>query len=390
MKDLTEFDTLAFAPQIPQPQEQGAVRQGARHYGVISSFVLLVLAPIALVGWYLETRAADQFVSRAGFSVRAQEPAMPVGFLEGLGTVGNSAATDTDILNAFIRSQEMVELIDARLDLRSRFSLPSNDPVFAFDPTAPVEDLARYWRSMVDVRYDTGTGLIELEVRAFTPDDAADIAQEILDQSSVMINRLSAIARDDVTGYARAERDAAVARLKGARQALTEFRATTQMIDPQADIQGHMTVLISLQQTLAETYIQHDLLAETSRVDDPRLVNLMREINVIDARIETEREKFGLGSDQSGTFSQILTQFEELRVDLEFAQSAYLSALANYDAARRDAQKQSRYLAAYVNPTLPERAEFPQKAMTLGLVALFCSLVWGMLCLIYYSLRDRA
>jgi len=390
MKDLTDLDVLTFTPQIPMPQAQGSARRRTRHYGVFFSFLLLVVAPVALAAWYLQTRAADQYISRAGFSVRAQEPVAQMGLFEGLGAIGNSAATDTDILNAFIRSQEMVELIDARLDLRSRFSLPQNDPVFAFDAAAPVEDLARFWQSMVAVQYDAGTGLIELEVRAFRPDDAADIAQEILDQSSVMINRLSAIARDDATGYARAERDAAIARLKNARQALTEFRATTQMIDPQADIQGHMTVLIALQQTLAETYIQHDLLAETSRADDPRLVNLARELSVIEARIDAERRKFGLGSEQEGAFSQTLAEFEELRVDLEFAQSAYLSALAAYDAALRDAQQQSRYLAAYVNPTLPERPEYPQKAMMLGLVALFCGLIWGMLCLVYYSLRDRA
>lgn len=390
MKDLTDLDALAFAPQMPMPQTHGSARRRTRHYGVFFSFLIIVVAPIALAAWYLQARAADQYISRAGFSVRAQEPVTQMGLFEGLGAIGNSAATDTDILNAFIRSQEMVELIDARLDLRSRFSLPSNDPVFAFDAAAPVEDLARFWQSMVAVQYDAGTGLIELEVRAFTPEDAADIAQEILDQSSVMINRLSAIARDDATGYARAERDTAIARLKNARQALTEFRATTQMIDPQADIQGHMTVLIALQQTLAETYIQHDLLAETSRADDPRLVNLARELSVIEARIDAERRKFGLGSEQEGAFSQTLAEFEELRVDLEFAQSAYLSALAGYDAALREAQQQSRYLAAYVNPTLPERPEYPQKAMMLGLVALFCGLIWGMLCLVYYSLRDRA
>ena len=81
--------------------------------------------------------------------------------------------------------------------------------------------------------------------------------------------------------------------------------------------------------------------------------------------------------------------FETLSVDLEFAQTSYLAALAGYDKAVRQAQQQSRYLAAYLAPTRPESAEFPQRALLLGLTALFTFLGWAILTLIYYSVRDR-
>jgi len=38
---------------------------------------------------------------------------------------------------------------------------------------------------------------------------------------------------------------------------------------------------------------------------------------------------------------------------------------------------------------LAERAEFPQRALIVGVVALFSFLMWSILSLIYYSLRDR-
>jgi capsular polysaccharide transport system permease protein len=243
---------------------------------------------------------------------------------------------------------------------------------------------------MVDVYYDSGTGLIELRVKAFAPGDAVAIANEILNQSSVMINRLSAVAREDTTRYAREELDTAVERLKVARQALTTFRSTTQIVDPSADVQGQMTVLISLQQQLAETYIAYDLLIENSNERDPRVEQLRREIEVLQRRIDAERRKFGLGGDGDTTYSTLLARFEELNVDLEFAQTSYLSALAGYDSALREAQKQSRYLAAYLNPTRPESAEFPQRLVLLGLIALFVFLIWSVMALVYYSVRDRS
>lgn len=371
------------------PRTVPRARMKTRHFSIFFSFWLLVAVPVAVTGWYLYDRAADQYASRVGFSVRAQEPAVPMDVLGGLGSLPTATSTDADILYEFIQSQEMVELVDDRLDLRAIYTVPPDDPVFSFKGDAPIEALVDYWRSMVAVYYDSGTGLIELRVRAFAPEDAVAIAREIVAQSSVMINRLSAIARQDTTRYAREELDAAVARLKDARRALTQFRSTTQIVDPTADVEGQMTVLVSLQQQLATTYVELDLLAGNTSEGDPRLANLRREVEVIEKRIDIERRKFGLGGDGDETFSTVIARFEELNVDLEFAQTAYLSALASYDTALREAQQQSRYLAAYMNPTRPESAEFPQRLMILGLVALFVSLVWAVLVLVYYSLRDR-
>ena len=76
-------------------------------------------------------------------------------------------------------------------------------------------------------------------------------------------------------------------------------------------------------------------------------------------------------------------------MDREFAEQSYTAALSAFDGAQAEAQRQSRYLAAYIKPTLAEEAEYPQRAMLLGLTALFLTLLWSILALIYYSLRDR-
>lgn len=377
------------APKWPQTQPVSRARLRRRHFALFLSFWCCVALPVAVSGWYLFERAADQFASQVGFAVRSQDMALPVDALAGIGSIARTSSSDTDILFEFIQSPEIVGRIDETLDLRAAYSRPGTDFVFAFDPDASNEKLFRYWQRMVAVHYDPSTGLIELEVRAFSQRDAFEIATEILAQSSAMINQLSAISRDDRTRYAREELDTSVERLKQARRSLTAFRATTQIVDPTADVQGQMTVLVSLQQKLAGTYVELDLLSQTSRADDPRVVNLQREVDVIERRIEIERKKFGLGGNDDDTFTAVLARFEELNVDLEFAQTSYLTALTTYEAAIRDAQQQSRYLATYLQPTLPDSAEHPQRLTLIAIVALFSFLIWSVICLIYYSARDR-
>lgn len=354
-------------------------------------FLMMVVAPTVLSGWYLYTIAADQYASRVGFSVRTEEAGSAIEILGGITELSGSSSSDTDILNEYIRSQEMVERIDARLDLRAIYTRPDYDPVFAFDPSGTIEDLVEYWARMVRISYDGSSKLIEIRSNAFAPQDAQMIAQAVFEESSRMINELSAIARADATGYAIEELDRAVTRLKEARETLTQFRSTTQIVDPTADIQGQMGLLNTLQAQLAETLIELDLVRDTTRDGDPRVTQAERRIEVIRARIAEERAKFGSGPTtvDGEDYATLIGQFESLNVDREFAERAYIAALSTLDAAQAEAQRQSRYLAAYIKPTLPQRAQYPDRLLLLGLVSLFSFLAWGILALVFYSLRDR-
>jgi len=365
-----------------------------RHFGMILSFLIIVLAPIGTAGWYLYERAADQYSSTLGFTVRSEDVSSAVDILGGLGSSlgGGSGAQDSDILYEFMRSQQLVKNIDEKLDLRTIYT-KHRDPdwLLSFDPDGTIEDLARYWQRMVRIAYSAGSGLMEIRVLAFTPEDAKAIAEEIFVENSIIINELSAIARADATRYATEDLEQSVERLKQTRETLTKFRLENQIVDPNADIQAQMGLLTTLQAQQAEALIDFDLLADIAREGDPRLEQAQRRIDVIETRINAEREKFGVGGAGPGgvEFATIIADFERLTVDREFAEAAYAASLSARDAAVAEANRQSRYLATYIKPTLAEKSEYPQRVILLAIVGLFSFLIWAIFSLVYYSLRDR-
>lgn len=402
--------------KVPPPVPPAQLKR--RHKLAFLAFGVMVILPIVASAWYLFDRAHDRYVSYAGFSVRTEEIGSAFELLGGVAEISGSSSSDTDILYKFIQSPELVKRINKQIDLREVWSKPGrkwangdHDPVFAYNPQGIakslfvpgdannpgyIEDLTKYWQRMVTVYSDSGTGLIDLEVQAFTADEAQTIARLVYEESSTMINRLSAIARDDATRYAREELDQAVDRLKTAREALTRFRNRSQIVDPSASIQGQMGILTSLQQQLAQTLIDLDILRMTSQANDPRSTQAERRVRVIEDRIEQERKKLGIGtstgvegSGDENAFANLLGEFERLNVDLQFAEESYKAALAAYDASLAEAQRQSRYLAAHVNPTLPEAATRPDRLLSLGMVALFSLLIWAISVLAAYALRDR-
>jgi capsular polysaccharide transport system permease protein len=375
-------------PVKPIPYARKA-RPKRRHFWIFLSFLVMVVAPASTTYWYLTERAVDQYTSTLGFTVRQENVSSPVDLLGGLTTLGASSSTDTDILFEFIQSQQLVELVDAKLDLVKLYSEPENDPIFSFKPDGSIEDLVGYWGKMVKVYYNSKVGLIEVNVLAFNPMDARNIAEEIFEQSSLMINDLSAIAQADTTKFSREELDKAEARLKAARLAISRFRADNQMVDPNSDLQGQMGLLSSLQQRLADAFIELDLLKSVARTGDPRIEQSQRKITVIKARIQDERAKLGTDVDGGSAFSSLVGEFEELKVDLDFAERAYLSALSAYDGAVAEARRKSRYLAAYVKPTLAESAQNPKRITLLSLISFFLFLAWAIFVLVIYSVKDR-
>ncbi|WP_172684833.1 sugar transporter [Phaeobacter sp. 11ANDIMAR09] len=301
---------------------------------------------------------------------------------------------DADILFEYIQSQEIVSEVESKLDIRNHYS--SNWPsdfLFSIWPDATSEELNWFWQRFVNLSYDKSSGLIEVQVLAFDPQTAQDIATEIVKLSQSLINDLSIQAREDATRYARDELEVNLVRLKAAREALTGFRTRTQILDPAADIQARMGVLQNLQQQLAQTLIEHDMLSETVNASDPRIEKFQRRIEVIRQRIASEGQTYASARTTTGAVGEdyplLLAEYESLMIDQQFAEETYRVALAALDVAKAKAARQSRYLAVYIQPTKAEKSEYPRRFVLLGLTALLLLLLWSTLVLIYYSVRDR-
>ncbi|MBU2358817.1 MAG: sugar transporter, partial [Alphaproteobacteria bacterium] len=265
MTDTTTDDNRTSRRRAPPEAAPfaGPTRGRRRHRVLAVSFVMMVLLPILASGFYLYARAADQYASTLGFTVRSEDGASASDILGGLsaGLGGGGSSSDATILYEFIRSQEIVRKVGARLDLKRIYSRHADtDPLLSYRTDGTIEDLTEYWQRMVRVSYDNITGLTELTVLAFDPSDARQIAEEIYAESSRMINALSDVARDDSTRYAQQDLDLALERLKAAREALTAFRLANQIVDPNADIQTQMGLLSTLQTQQANALIEFEQL----------------------------------------------------------------------------------------------------------------------------------
>lgn len=376
-----DAEALAVAPP--------SARVRLRHWLTLASFVLVVLLPVALTAAYLYGRAADQYHSEVAFSIRSEESASAAaGLLGAITNLGTGSASDTDILFEYIRSQGIVEIIDRELDLRAIYNRAETDPVFTLGPDASIEKLVSFWRRMVQISFESGAGIIHVEAKAFNPTDAQAIATALLRHSSELVNKLSEQARSDAVRFAQEEQTAAEAALQAMRAKLSAFRRENRIVDPSGDVAGQAGLLNALQSELAQALVERDMLSTYADEGDQRMLQANRRIDAIGARIEAERASLGVPG-QASALPEVVGRYEELLVDLQFANTAYTQALANLAAARAESRRQSRYLAPHVQPTRAESALYPRRALLVGLTLLFLSLGWSIGMLIYYNVRDN-
>lgn len=363
-----------------------------RHWWIVFSFFIFVAAPMAGSAIYLWLVAHDQYASSVGFSVRKEQSSPGLEIFGGITELaGSSSASDSDILYEFIKSQEMVSLVDREVNLVEIWSKPDYDPIFAYRIGGTIEDLQEQWEWLVNVSYDTTNSLLEVRALAFEPEDAEKITKAILEFSTSVINELSDIARSDTLRHTSEELEKSVEFLKGARQNVTEFRNRNQIVDPESDLQSQATVLGSLQGRLADSLIEVELLLGSTRDDDPRLEQGRRRVEVIRNQIEEERRKLGLGADGDGdgVFATIVGEYERLIVEREIAEQAYASSFVSHENSLAEARRQSRYLAAHIKPTLAQKSEYPRRWVTFSLISMFLFTIWSVFVLVFLILKDR-
>ena len=146
----------AAAAQPKKPIEQAAytprppakpARAKARHWGLLIAFLVMVILPVAGSSWYLYTRAADQYASTLGFTVRSEDVSSSLDLLSGLGSsLGSSGGRE---IATFCMNSSAVRnwsrAIDAKMDLRRIFSRHyDTDPLLSFNTDGTIEDLTAF------------------------------------------------------------------------------------------------------------------------------------------------------------------------------------------------------------------------------------------------------
>ena len=370
---------------------KGSGRRRRRPPAVLLSFLVMVAVPVALAAAYLFFVAADQYVAEFRFALRSAEPEPrdPAAFFQ------ESPALSLTLLNSFIvaqylASRAVVDDLTATLDLRAMFSRPEADWLARLDLPVSAEELVRYWKRQVDAFFDVTNGTIVVRARAFTREDALSLAEAILAASERLVNELSVRARRDTLHNAKEEVGRAEKRLKSALARVRDFRDEQGIIDPRKTADATTALAGRVRDELVRADTELSTLKHYMRQDAPSVKMLEARVQSLEAqRRSVESEVTDTERTLSEALSRVMGTYEQLEAERTFAENAYQHALQALDRSRMNADRQQIYLATFVRPTLPEKALYPRRVLSLTVVFVVAFVVWGIGGLMFRSVRDH-
>ncbi len=355
-------------------------------------FTMWVIVPSLIAAFYLFFIAAPQYVSEARFTVRAQMPrAAASGGMSGemLGSAGFMPSPENIAsVRAFLLSHDAVRKTREKIDLVEIFRRPEADPLFRLwwaHPTA--ERLRSYYRWQVTVSVDPSTGLSDMRVWTFRPEDSQALAKLLLDLSEELVNDLNNKIREEAMRVARTELRRAETRLTDARVALTMFRQQEREVDPTASASAAVATISGLQSDIARARSELQTLQGFARPGSPQIINLENRIRGLEAQVAAERSRIAAAS--TGVTEQMET-FARLNAEVALAQSQLEANVIVLDRANSDAARQSIFLSRVVDPNLAERSLFPLPYWASLYVFLSLSILYGMAWLILTGMREHA
>lgn len=400
------------APQKPAPQKVHVLNaneankrsmraQRRRRIITLISFVLIVIIPTALTTLYYFHFAADRYMVESKFAVRSPSNTVPSGDLLSMVTTMSSAGStmsDSYMLVDFIESRDLIDRLNDKVDLRAIYQNENADFLTKLGEDATVEELRNYLDRWVSVYFDTASQILTLRVQTFDPKSAQDLSQAIIEVAGDLVNEVSAQARFDSVTNAEREVERIEQQLDEHRQAMVDFRDQRQDVDPEASAGAQIQLLTQLEGDLASARTRLNSLLTYLSEDAPTVRVLKTEIASMERQLQDQRDKFGAGTDSNGnpsasngpTISERLGVYEGLSVDMEFLRQAYVTALAAREGARLEADRQQRYLASFVRPSLPEESVYPKRLQNTLVFAAFALMLWGIALMIIYVIREHS
>jgi capsular polysaccharide transport system permease protein len=336
----------------------------------LAGLILGFLMPAILVVGYIGFGMPSQYMSEARFAVRGGEQvtADPISALTGLSSF--TQAQDSLIVVNYVKSRAIVEELERSIGLRKMFSRQDIDWLSRSDENDPIEDLTKYWRGKIKTTVESPSGIITIQMSAFSPEDALKLANAVVSSSEKLVNSMSMRATRDATEQTQSELVRAERRLGEVRAALHDLRNAQSTLNPRRTAEGINKLIGELR--LERARLEEDANASRrSQVNEgaPQMQLMRIRIQVIADQIaDLERQLTSTTENASTpTVSGKITRFDELELERQIAEKQYTLATEAFERARINAERQKVYLTTFVTPLLPHDVAWPKNRFWLSL-----------------------
>jgi len=354
-------------------------------------FLYMVIIPSGSILIYFSLIASNQYITESKFIIRSPQQQQGGSAALGLLFKGTSFARALDDIYSaqeYIESRNAMMYLDEELDLQRSFSLLTIDPISKFSlfgTRKSNESFYKYYKKKVKLSQDSSSSILTLSTYGFDPVISLKMNELLLLKSEEIINKVNDRAKKDIINYSKDELSSARKNAENARAKMAKYRSQNNIIDPekQSVIQLQLISKIQDQIVIAKSRLSH--MIKTS----PENPNIESQNQlVISLESEVKNLLLNTAGDDNSLTSQSPEYFELLS-DNVFTEKQLAAALASYEGAINEANRQQLYLERIVNPNLSDKSTYPERISSIISYILLLLVIWGISRFMLVAIREH-
>jgi capsular polysaccharide transport system permease protein len=351
-------------------------------------WLALLLCLLAVVYWGVI--ASDRYVSEAHVIIQQMDMAsdQPTGLSTILGISGGPNRADQLLLRDHLLSVDMLEKLDAELDLREHYSDHSRDLISRMW----FVDISREWfhlyyLSRVSVEFDEYAGVLVIRTEAFSPEKARAITTMLMDEGGRYMNMVARRLAQEQVSFLETQVGQISGRVMQARQAVLAYQNERNLVSPQGTAENVFGIIGQLEGQLTTLNTQRGALLGYLNPQSSSVVEL--DLQIASVMKQIARQQARLTSSERQTLNHAIEEFTRLQMNAEFAQDMYKTALAALEKGRVDSMRTVKMVSVIQSPTQPQYPMEPRRIYNSAVFIVATLMLAGIVSLLSTIIRDH-
>lgn len=348
------------------------------------------------VFYYITYLKTEKYESRMTVIIKdlSQEQSVSP-FASLLTASGSESSQDAKLLEVYIKSDDMYELLDKEFNLTDYYSSEeidilnrlSNRFILPFYEESRVNFLEKY-REDLKVIFDEPSSTIEV---AFAHKDnilAKNIVEDIIQFAGDRLNYFDKKNFEVVLNFLKKEETEKYALFLTSLRKLLHYQNRHNTINPKVDVELKSSILANLEGELVQKEVLYNSQLQYLKAKVPEMKLLKNTIINIRKKIQKLKHEI-VGNKDGKKLNENLSDFELLKSEVEFNKQIYMQVLAKLEETSVHVSQNSKNLIIVSSAKVSDSYDYPKKLQEIISIFIVLSFIYGILSFILILIKDH-
>ena len=304
-----------------------------------------------------------------------------------LGAASGSQAQDSLVVQEYIWSRDMFDILDKEFHLTQHYKSKDFDLLQRVWPNATAEDVLAYYQNRMKVFYDEPSGILHVAYSDTDPAMVKELLTFLVKHVEHQYNEFNKRKVEKQLKFIEQEYKNAKAQMDQSSKKLEEYQNTHLLLDPTSQATSSSGIIANLQAALTQKNIELASMKTYLNDSSYEVSSLQNEIKEIKKSIVNEKKS--LAGNDGAKLNTVMFGFEKLKLQLEFDTEVYKNALLQLESTKLDLLKDAKTLSILNSPTLPDGYRYPEKLKDFITLVILFLLSYGIFSMLGAIIKDH-